>query len=84
MQHAGQATSSSISPSGGNVLPAASAEPGFVINLCASTTPMALPRHEHPELKRFTFFISRRREDGRERFRPVSYTHLTLPTNREV
>ena len=69
MQHAGQATSSSISPSGGNVLPAASAEPGFVINLCASTTPMALPRHEHPELKRFTFFISRRREDGRERFR---------------
>ncbi|MCC7462509.1 MAG: hypothetical protein IT480_08625 [Gammaproteobacteria bacterium] len=69
MQPASQATSSSFSPNGGSVLPAAGPEPGFVINLCASTTPMALPRHEHPELKRFTFFISRRREDGRERFR---------------
>jgi hypothetical protein len=69
MQQAGQATSS-ISPStGGNSVPPAIGEPGFVINLCASTTPMALPRHEHPELKRFAFFISRRREDGRERFR---------------
>ena len=50
-------------------MPAAIPDPAFVINLCASTTPMALPRPEHPELKRFTFFVSRRREDGRERFR---------------
>jgi hypothetical protein len=69
MQQASQATGSSFSPSSGNIVPPASTEPGFVVNLCASTTPMALPRHEHPELKRFTFFISRRREDGRERFR---------------
>ena len=41
----------------------------FVINLCASTTPMALAQPTSPELKRFSFFVSRRREDGRERFR---------------
>jgi hypothetical protein len=41
----------------------------FVINLCASTTPMALAQPTAPELKRFSFFVSRRREDGRERFR---------------
>ena len=41
----------------------------FVINLCASTTPMALVRPQGPELERFTFFVSRRREEGRERFR---------------
>jgi hypothetical protein len=41
----------------------------FVINLCSSTTPMALVQPQAPELKRFTFFMSRRREDGRERFR---------------
>jgi hypothetical protein len=41
----------------------------FVINLCASTTPMALARPSAPELARFTFFVSRRREEGRERFR---------------
>jgi hypothetical protein len=69
MQQAGQATNARVSPTGGNVMPPAVPDPGFVINLCASTTPMALPRLEHPELKRFTFFISRRREDGRERFR---------------
>ncbi|MFO1400920.1 MAG: hypothetical protein U1F30_06870 [Steroidobacteraceae bacterium] len=76
MQQAGQATSSSFSPTGGNIVPPANPEPGFVVNLCASTTPMALPRHEHPELRRFTFFISRRREDGRERFRlHMGYFH---------
>jgi hypothetical protein len=41
----------------------------FVINLCSSTTPMALSQPASPELKRFTFFVSRRLEDGRERFR---------------
>ena len=41
----------------------------YVINLCASTTPMALEQPKSEALKRFTFFISRRREDGRERFR---------------
>lgn len=41
----------------------------WVINLSASTTPMALTRPTAPELARFTFFVSRRREEGRERFR---------------
>ncbi len=41
----------------------------YVINLCASTTPMALEQPKDGALKRFSFFISRRREDGRERFR---------------
>jgi hypothetical protein len=41
----------------------------FVINLCSSTTPVALSQPQDSELKRFTFFVSRRLEDGRERFR---------------
>ncbi len=41
----------------------------FVLNLCSSTTPLALPRAEQEELKRFSFFVSRRFEEGRERFR---------------
>jgi hypothetical protein len=41
----------------------------FVINLCSSTTPMALSSPDLPEMKRFSFFVSRRREDNRERFR---------------
>jgi hypothetical protein len=41
----------------------------FVINLCSSTTPMALVQPDAPELKRFRFFVSRRLEDRRERFR---------------
>jgi len=48
--------------------PAAEAGP-FVLNLCSSTTPMALAQTDMPELKRFTFFVSRRFEEGRERFR---------------
>jgi hypothetical protein len=40
----------------------------FVINLCSSTTPMALSQPKAPELKRFNFFVSRRRADGRDRF----------------
>ena len=41
----------------------------FVINLCSSTTPMALSQPQSAELKRFSFYVSRRLEDGRERFR---------------
>ncbi|MEJ0006064.1 MAG: hypothetical protein WDM77_06665 [Steroidobacteraceae bacterium] len=41
----------------------------FVINLCSSTTPMALTQPELVELKQYKFFVSRRLEDGRERFR---------------
>jgi hypothetical protein len=41
----------------------------FVINLTSSTSPMALAHPDSPELKRFSFFVSRRREDNRERFR---------------
>jgi hypothetical protein len=41
----------------------------YVLNLCSSTSPMALAQTELPELKRFTFFVSRRFEEGRERFR---------------
>jgi hypothetical protein len=48
--------------------PAAETGP-FVLNLCSSTTPMALAQTDLPELKRFTFFVSRRFEEGRERFR---------------
>jgi hypothetical protein len=52
-----------------NALPLPVADGAFVINLTASTTPVALTQPSHPELRRFTFFVSRRREDGRERFR---------------
>jgi hypothetical protein len=48
--------------------PATVASP-FVLNLCSSSTPMALAQTDLPELKRFTFFVSRRFEEGRERFR---------------
>jgi hypothetical protein len=48
--------------------PALSAGP-FVLNLCSSTTPMALAQTDLPELRRFHFFVSRRFEEGRERFR---------------
>lgn len=41
----------------------------FVINLTSSTSPVALTRPEHAGLNRFNFFVSRRREEGRERFR---------------
>ena len=41
----------------------------YVLNLTSSTTPMALAHPELAELKRFTFFVSRRFEEGRERFR---------------
>ncbi|MBV9620984.1 MAG: hypothetical protein JO341_08160, partial [Gammaproteobacteria bacterium] len=41
----------------------------YVLNLCSSTTPMALAQTDLAELKRFNFFVSRRFEEGRERFR---------------
>ena len=41
----------------------------FVINLSSSTTPMALEQPQDPQLRDYKFFVSRRREDGRERFR---------------
>ncbi|MBK7251910.1 MAG: hypothetical protein IPI06_13860 [Gammaproteobacteria bacterium] len=47
----------------------AAANDPFVINLSSSTTPLALEQPKSPELARFTFFVSRRREEGRERFR---------------
>ena len=53
---------------GGQAPRALSAGP-FVLNLCSSTTPMALAQTDLPDLRRFTFFVSRRFEEGRERFR---------------
>src|SRR5262245_22982932 len=53
---------------GDPAVPAAEVGP-FVLNLCSSSTPMALEAAQLPELKRFTFFVSRRLEEGRERFR---------------
>src|SRR5689334_23603124 len=47
----------------------AAAKGGYVINLTSSTTPMALSQPKDPTLAQYTFFGSRRREDGRERFR---------------
>lgn len=54
----------------------------YVINLCASTTPMALEQPKSEALKRFTFFVSRRREDGRERFR-LHMGYFTNPAEAE-
>ncbi|MGB8327984.1 MAG: hypothetical protein WCE48_10445 [Steroidobacteraceae bacterium] len=41
----------------------------FVINLRSSTTPLALALPNVAALRRFSFFVSRRRESGSERFR---------------
>jgi hypothetical protein len=59
---------SDASADGGPAAPALSTGP-FVLNLCSSTSPMALAQTDLPELRRFTFFVSRRFEEGRERFR---------------
>jgi hypothetical protein len=53
----------------GSKLPSPSAKGGFVVNLAASTTPVTLVQPTHEALRGYTFFVSRRREDGRERFR---------------
>ncbi|MBV8405686.1 MAG: hypothetical protein JO203_15970 [Gammaproteobacteria bacterium] len=49
-------------------MPALSAGP-FVLNLCSSTSPMALAQTDLPELRRFHFVVGRGFEEGRERFR---------------
>jgi hypothetical protein len=49
--------------------PTGAATGGYVISLTSSTTPMALSQPKDPTLAQYTFFVSRRREDGRERFR---------------
>jgi hypothetical protein len=41
----------------------------YVINLSASTTPVVLTPPAQPELRRFSFFVTRKLESGRERFR---------------
>ncbi|HEX9140464.1 MAG TPA: hypothetical protein VF848_11790 [Steroidobacteraceae bacterium] len=68
MQQASQPTLAPA-PVDGSQSPPAQGDALFVINLSASTTPMALTSPERAELRHFTFFVSRRREEGRERFR---------------
>jgi hypothetical protein len=70
---ASQTASAPFIPAGGS----------YVINLCSSTTPMALRIPELSELKRFVFFVSRRREEGRERFRLHMGHFATLPEAEE-
>ncbi len=69
MQQAISSTDHRGSTAGTQLSPRAIAAPRFVINLCASTTPVGLVQPTHAGLKRFTFFVSRRLEEGRERFR---------------
>jgi hypothetical protein len=57
------------SSQGGNSLPQGGTDERFVINLSASTTPVALVPPAQPELRRFSFFVTRKLESGRERFR---------------
>jgi hypothetical protein len=66
-----QASRSIASPEAGNVNVFAPppASPRFVVNLCSATSPVGLTQPTHAGLKRFTFFVSRRLEEGRERFR---------------
>jgi hypothetical protein len=66
-----QATQPTLAPAAGDgsQAPPAQGDALFVINLSASTTPVALTSPERAELRHFTFFVSRRREEGRERFR---------------
>jgi len=54
---------------GGNSLPQGGNDERFVINLSASTTPVALVPPAEPALRRFSFFVTRKLESGRERFR---------------
>jgi hypothetical protein len=68
MQQASREQQSTVeSPSA--TLPGIAARNAFVINLCSSTSPVALTPPDHAGLKRFSFFVSRRREESRERFR---------------
>ena len=69
MQQATSSIGKFVSTAGTSLSPKAASPPRFVINLCASTTPVGLVQPSHAGLKRFTFFVSRRLEEGRERFR---------------
>ncbi len=69
MQHATTPQPTAESAAGSGHGPPPDLNNQFVINLCGSTTPVALTPPDHAGLKRFTFFVSRRREEGRERFR---------------
>jgi hypothetical protein len=68
MQQANLAEHSTVETRG-MTLPGAAPVNAFVINLCSSTSPVALTPPDHAGLKRFSFFVSRRREESRERFR---------------
>jgi hypothetical protein len=68
MQQATRAEQSKVDTHGAT-LPGAAPLNAFVINLCSSTSPVALSPPDHAGLKRFSFFVSRRREESRERFR---------------
>src|ERR1700722_9473544 len=68
MQQANLAENSTVDTHG-MTLPGAAPLNAFVINLCSSTSPVALTPPDHAGLKRFSFFASRRREESRERFR---------------
>src|SRR3954465_2870474 len=70
---------------------AATTTGGYVINLTSSTTPMALSQPKDPTLAQYSFFVSRRLEDGRERFRlhlgyfeTMQAAEEMLPVVREV
>ncbi len=69
MQQATSTIDKLVSTAGTSLSPRAVSPPRFVVNLCASTTPVGLVQPTHAGLKRFTFFVSRRLEEGRERFR---------------
>ena len=68
MQQATSAEQSTVETQGAT-LPGRAPHNAFVINLCSSTSPVALTPPDHAGLKRFSFFVSRRREESRERFR---------------
>src|SRR6476660_4741160 len=69
MQQATNSMNNLVSTVGTSFSPKPANAPRFVVNLCASTTPVGLVQPTHAGLKRFTFFVSRRLEEGRERFR---------------
>jgi hypothetical protein len=69
MQQATSSIGNVVSTAPASKLPKAVAPTRFVVNLCASTTPVGLVQPSHAGLKRYTFFVSRRLEEGRERFR---------------
>ena len=69
MQQATSSRDNLVSTAGASLSPKPVTPLRFVINLCASTTPVGLIQPTHAGLKRFTFFVSRRLEEGRERFR---------------